>query len=401
MTSFMLFDLATGGHHATYIRYLVRYWLEQELLGKLYLVVSPEFLEKHADTVELVRDRENLQFVPVMAAEIREINVQKYRINRFFKEWYLSANYARKLKVRHCLFMYFDYLQLPIALRLKFPCSFSGIYFRPTLHYKNLNNYAPSKSERLREWRKKTLLHLVLQNRQLKALFCLDPLAIEQINLLSDRVQIIYLPDPVEIHQFDRLKIVNLKSKLEIDPERQIFLFFGRLGYRKGIYQLIAAIKLLSSDLCQQICLLIAGSIPLAEKLTIETLLQEVSQSLPIQIIICNEFIPEAEVHLYFQMADAIAAPYQQHIGMSGIMLLAAAAQKPVLSSDYGLMGQLVVANQLGITVNATSPLAIAEAIPQLINKGDRSICDLNKMKVFAEKHSWHQFAATLINNIR
>jgi len=49
----MLFDLAMGGHHPSYIRHLVEYWRNQNLVGSLFIVVFPKFLQNHADVVSL------------------------------------------------------------------------------------------------------------------------------------------------------------------------------------------------------------------------------------------------------------------------------------------------------------------------------------------------------------
>ncbi|PSB04089.1 glycosyltransferase [Merismopedia glauca] len=398
----MLFDLATGGHHLSYIQYIIRYCFDQEFVGKLDIVVSPKFLEEHSDIVKLVSNhhQKNVEFLAITEAEYSAIISYNHSISRVFKEWSLSGKYAQKLEVQHCLFMYLDSLQLPMALRAKFPCPFSGIYFRPTLHYKDFNKYTPSAQEQIKQWQKKTLLYFAMQNPQLKILFCLDPFAIPEINKLTHQTKIIYLPDPVEIHDVNQFQIKDLKMRLKIDSQREVLLFFGRLGRRKGIYQLIEAVKLLSIDICERICLLLAGSIPASEKLMIEMLLKEVSESSPIQIVVCDRFIPDEEVHIYFQMADAVLAPYQRHIGMSGILLLAAAAQKPVLSSNYGLMGQLVLNNKLGITVDSTSPHALAKEITKLLDGNYKKVCDISQMESFAQQHSWKQFVGTLISNL-
>jgi glycosyltransferase involved in cell wall biosynthesis len=185
---------------------------------------------------------------------------------------------------------------------------------------------------------------------------------------------------------------------LGIEANRQIFLLFGALNGRKGIYQLLEAIQLLPTSLCQKLCLLLVGESSITSQLKIQ--IDAVCQVRPVQIIGRYEFIPEQDVQVYFQLADVILAPYQRHVGMSGILLLAAAAQKPVLSSDYGLMGEMVRRYSLGLTVDSTNPSAIAKGLTQLLLEPPSSACDRDKMKSFAQQNSAERFARIIFEQL-
>jgi len=398
----MLFDLATGGHHASYILHIVRYWCTQKLPEKLDIVVSPKFIDEHADIVEIARklNQNNIRFVSISWEEYSNLNSQHSFLTSIFYEWSIYVRYATHLKVDHALLMYFDRFQLPIFLGSKSPCSFSGIYFRPTLHYRNFDNYVSSWKDKLREFLKKILLSIVIRKSQLKFLFCLDPLAIKHIKNLNGKTKILHLPDPVEIYNVDKSKAAQLKTKLGIDSERQVFLLFGRISSRKGIYQLLEAILCVSPDIAKKICLLIVGSSSHADKLLVQKGIKTITQSVNVQIITNSDYIPEQDVQLYFYIADVILAPYQQHVGMSGIILLAAAAQKPVIGSDYGLMGQLIRDYQLGITIDSKSPNLIAKALEKIIINRNENHYNMDSMHQFACKHSHELFSQTLYTNL-
>ena len=77
---------------------------------------------------------------------------------------------------------------------------------------------------------------------------------------------------------------------------------------------------------------------------------------------------------------------------MSGILNLAAAKQKPVISSDYGLMGELVGQYGLGVTVDSTDPQKIAGGIERILALTDADYNSL-KVKQFAELNSAERFA--------
>jgi glycosyltransferase involved in cell wall biosynthesis len=93
-------------------------------------------------------------------------------------------------------------------------------------------------------------------------------------------------------------------------------------------------------------------------------------------------------------------APYQRHVGMSGILLLAAAAGKPVLSSDYGLMGELVRRYGLGITVDSTVPSEIAKGLMRCLTEPATVLVDLDRMESFAEQHSAERYAKTIFEQL-
>lgn len=395
----LLFDLSIHGHHANYIQHFIKYWHEQKSPVHLDIVVSPEFMKVHADVVTATTYSQKIRYVPIATTEataLRARNSSANRNIRAFQEWNLLCKYATLLQANKCLIMYFDTCLLPLALGIKPPCPFSGIYFRPTFHYSEFSNYLPSIKNSLQQWREKFILKRVLSHAQLQTLFCLDPFAIKHINSLHSQAKVVHLPDPV-IVPHDNLPLTNFKHSLQIDQGRQVFLLFGALNGRKGIYQLLEAILLLPTELCQKFCLLLVGEANPTDKALIEAKIVAVCQAKPVQIITQYEFVSELEVQAYFQLTDIVVAPYQHHVGMSGILLLAAAAQKPVLTSNYGLMGEIVRQYSLGIAVDSTIPEQIAQGITRCLG-ASTDLGDRAKMQEFAAQNSAEKFAQTLID---
>lgn len=399
----ILFDLVTDGHHPGYIQHLIHYWGESDFLGTLDVIVSPKFIQKHTDIVDLAakygQGRVNLVPITVVeeAALLPGSNYLLRKIH-YFQQWRLCRSYAMSLKATHCLLMYFDTFQIPIAVGTLFPCSFSTIYFRPSFHYDDFEHYKPTWKDRLHQQYEKLLLSLILRHRQLRNLFCLDPFVLKHFDQFKTAVRTVYLPDPVQIYNDPATATEKLRSQLGIDASRKVFLLFGNLDGRKGLHQLLEAVSLLSPDVCQQLCLLLVGSIDSGIESQVQALIANISQSLPVQIIIHNQFIAEREIQAYFQLADVILAPYQRHVGMSAILVRAAAAQKPVLSSDYGLMGEIVRRYQLGITVDSTVPAAIAQGLTQFLLESPDRFGDRTQMRAFAEQNSADKFAEVIFN---
>jgi glycosyltransferase involved in cell wall biosynthesis len=403
----MLFDLSIFGHHAAYIKHLIQYWGDRQLTDRLDVVVSPMFMEKHADVVDLVTEynQKNIHIVPISAAEdaaLKSRNSKLGRTWRNFQEWQLLCQYAKSLDASECLIMYLDTCQTQLALGFKAPCKLSGIYFKPTFHYSDFSGYIPSRKNYLQQYREKTLLARMLKHPQLKTLFCLDPFVIKYLDRLNSHVEAVHLPDPVQVNCniIGQLQIDILRTELGIDAGRQIFLLFGSFeAERKGVYQTLEAISQLPTKLSKQICLLIIGNADLPEQAAIQSRIEQVQQSQPVQVVTQFKYISDNTVQAYFQLADIVLAPYQRHIGMSGILLLAAAAQKPVLSSDYGLMGEMVKRYHLGLGVDSTVPSDIAQALTRCLTDAN-SLGDRTSMKQFAEQNTAEEYAKVIFQHM-
>lgn len=400
----VLFDLKHTGHHANYIKHLIKHWQRFKLKGKLYVVVSPQFMKQHKDTVRLASDYENLgvEFVPISNLEFEKVkNIGSIfeRMKCNLRKWGLMCKYTARLKASHCLIMYLDTCELPLVLGLKLPCPFSGIYFRPTFHYSSFSSQKPSKKETLQKWRDHLFLDRTLRNPQLHTLFCLDPLVDKTIKQLYPFVRAVPLADPIEMSATKLIDPKLLRAKHKIPDDRKVFMVFGSINGRKGIYKLFKALKLLSPEICKKYCFLILGSASSTDRTRICEEVNLICKDRPLQIVTHFEFVSDAEAEAYFKFADVVLALYQRHVGMSGILLLAAAAQKPVISSDYGLMGELTRRYGLGTTVDSTAPQKIAEKLTQIYAE-QRLDYDVEGMKRFVDSNSASKFTRTIFEHI-
>jgi glycosyltransferase involved in cell wall biosynthesis len=401
----MLFDLALGGHHGNYIQHLIDWAYQQGFRGAIDIVVLPQFAEIHQDTFAAIERNKDLpiDLVPISAAEATLLGSRHSGLSRALRnvrEWQIFCKYARDLQTTHALIMYLDTCELPLAMGMRSPCPFSGIYFRPTFHYHMFEKYCPARKDKLQHWRERFTLSRILNNPQLQTVFCLDPFAVTAIASQHHTNKIVHLADPVQPYPSMPSDLAALKTKLGIEAHRRVFLLFGGLDERKGIYQLLEAIQLLSPELCNRLCLLLVGGSDPARQTTIHQQLTAIRQTHPLQAIEHYDFIPEADVSNYFQLADVILAPYQQHVGMSGILLLAAAAGKPVLSSDYGLMGELARRYELGLAVDSTKPTEISEALTTCLSASLQTLSNPSQMKLFAEQNSIELYASTILQNL-
>ncbi|MGP1371584.1 MAG: glycosyltransferase [Almyronema sp.] len=395
----MLFDLAVEGHHPSYIRHLITYWHDEALTGSLFVVVSPTFFQDHANVVNL--SNSSTKFVAISSDEATKLAQTKSIIQQSFLEWKLHCKYAKELQVNHSLLMYFDHLQLPIVMGQKSPCSFSGIYFRPTFHYKYFANYTPCLKDLWRAWRQKVLLFFTLKNKQLKALLTLDSYAIKHIKLLASSEKIVkHIADPVLVPSITHQQTQKLRADLGIDEQKKVFLLLGHVCERKGIFQVLEAMRLLPQHVADQCCLLLVGKISQSIRLKLLANIDSLLKTSPVQAMVIEGYQPEEKISLYFSMTNYVLALYQKHVGMSGVVILGAAYQKPILASNYGLIGKIVCDQKLGYTLDSTSPREISKHIEALANGSVLKDYLPHKSNFSRQNHSPKKFSCTAFESV-
>ncbi|MBF2067334.1 MAG: glycosyltransferase [Calothrix sp. C42_A2020_038] len=399
----MLFDMSVGGHHPAYIQHLIRYWGENDLPGHMDVVVVPKFLEQHQDVVELSQNYQNIKFVPISTQEVDYLGpwtTYIKRKSRALREWTLLSRYATSLGSTECLLMYYDTFQMSTVLRRKLPCPFSGIYFRPRFHYGDFPQCPLTWKDQVRNWQERLHISLALRHPQFKTLLSLDQFAVKYLQEFHSRAKIVHLPDPVQTYPKIESKVDELKASLGIEPHRRVFLLFGVLDSRKGIYPLLEAISQLPPDICQKLCLLLVGPIDSQEKSRIQVKIARLSALLPIQIVAYDKFILDTEIQSFFDLSDVVLAPYQRHVGTSSILIRAAVAQKPALSTNYGLMGKWMENYKLGISVDSTVPTEIAKGLTKFVLESPEKFFEPSLAKSFVEQNSAEKYASTIFNNI-
>ncbi len=399
--SILVFEPHTGGHHASYLASLLAHGPSE--LSTAW-VVAPTFPEQHPGLAGAASER-GIQVVPLTYQEGAALTGSGHGrlapIRRALTEWGLLCRYAARLGASQAVTLYFDpLLQLCLPLRFSAPVPISGIYFRPTLHYPGFpDGPAPSARERLRASRQALALRSALKHPKLGVVFSLDPLAVPALEALGSGERVRAIPDPVEPLVSSTTEIEALRSRLQIAPQRKIALMFGALTARKGLSETLRALRALRQTELSQLTLLVVGRVAPALAAEVERARQGLEARAPGSVVVHDEFVPEGEVQRYFELADVVLAPYQQHVGSSGIQIRAAAAGRPLIGSSYGLMGELTRRHQLGARVDSTSPQAILEALRAVLH-GSSLGADPAAQRRFAESQTGAAFADALFRGL-
>jgi glycosyltransferase involved in cell wall biosynthesis len=393
----MALEIETLGHHPSYVRNFAKTWLDCEIDADIDFLVTPKFFKLHAEEVDYVQSLSPHGIRIHSLTEDEESRMESVSYLRYFGAWKLYCQYATSLNASHGLIMFSDFFQLPMLFGKRSPCPFSIIYFRPTYHYKKLANYSPSWSETFRATRKKWLMGRVLQVPNLERVFSLDILAVEFLRQhFQPKPAIEFLPDAFALFPSTLEAVTALRTRLGVDESRMIFSLVGILDRRKGVRELLEASLALQEKHAKRVCILLIGKLLPANQQEVLAMLQAIEERSHVQVILRNEFVPESELQQYYELSDVVLATYQKHMGGSSALIRASMACRPVLSSDYGLMGELVRRKRLGLTVDTTQPASIAQGIVAFLEGHDGCQMDVKSAAEFVDENSSTRLGETL-----
>ena len=165
------------------------------------------------------------------------------------------------------------------------------------------------------------------------------------------------------------------------------YLTPGELSYDNPV--------LLNQEELNQICLLVAGAISPAYQKHLEELFPQYPE---LEVISIFQEWKGKDIQVCFEAADLVWMLYQNHVGMSSVLVRASISQKVVLGTNFGLLGKLIQSMHLGIVVDAQSPVQIAEQLEQFLNLGIGF--SKEQMEKMAHENSEQAFAETLYQGL-
>ncbi len=388
MSRIILFDLNATGHHIQRINYLSDY-----LLGKGHdVTLFSQESNRHAEIrfTSKGQVRFHIEYARGIRGGARN-NLPWLQLN-FAKVVRACMVYAKHWDANIVHFMCIDANEVPLFLSL--PRKQIGIRFFATLikpHFlRGEDSHArhPLLSRIVQQLNNIALAKL-LKKGILRRLFVLskktrDSLLSDWINVPVERVCV--LPDPVTVLDGCCSK-AEARQKLNLPLGKTIFLFFGGLRMDKGPECFLRAVTLAERQL--DAIWLIAGQ---AEDLSEEEVLRYKSElEHPIRLITELAFIPDEVLPYYFLAADAVVLPYSKAFkGTSGVLGHAVGANRPVIATDVGEVGETVRTWDLGLTVPPESATKLAEAFVKFTELPQEKLHSYSEnTDHFSRQHSW------------
>ena len=199
-------------------------------------------------------------------------------------------------------------------------------------------------------------------------------------------------------HMLDYVEEVDMKESrniLGIPKEKIVFLFFGQIKKIKGVDILLdALIKL--KDRYPDLYVIIAGSVWKTDF----SKYQEIIDNNDLHSCLKTDirYIPDEEVKYYYCAADALVLPYID-VYQSGVIQLAYAYKKAVISSDLPAFTQFVNEGISGYISKAGDSISLAKAIERAIKDKDRlSEVGVNGYNIVKEKLNWGTIAKKIVD---
>lgn len=274
----------------------------------------------------------------------------------------------------------------------------SGIYFRPTLHY----DHGLSPGRHLRAQTKAILLSQFLRRSDVASVLTLDPgFAQFAQRRMRHGHKLRLLPDllPVDAdtvaHTVAETPAKTVPttplSNPDVAPKLRCLLF-GALQRRKGVFELLQALDMLPPSDADRVAVRFLGKVfPDAADLPSAIAKARDGQA---KITLDDRYAAHSELAQAVAEADVILAPYQRHIGSSGVLYWAAAFGKPVIGQAYGQNGREIRQFGLGAAVATHRPAAIMRALSDAI--AGRLPFDPNGARAYLDGHDSTRFAAIL-----
>ncbi|MDE5758524.1 MAG: glycosyltransferase, partial [Allobaculum sp.] len=211
-----------------------------------------------------------------------------------------------------------------------------------------------------------------------------DPQSAERLNQIYNSDRFMTLADPVpEV----KGEVYDLRPKLGIPQESNVYLHFGAMDERKGTLEILHALNLMTPQELDGRTFIFAGRVNKSIKdhfCRLVDMLRKQGAS----IIVRDEFCTYEFLHSLCNTSDYILMPYILTDLSSGVLGYAATYGKPVIGPDSGLIGELITDNGLGLAIDI-SPESLKEAIlcPQIYSSesGARKYIARNTRERFIE----------------
>ena len=206
---------------------------------------------------------------------------------------------------------------------------------------------------------------------------------------------VVLAPDPIVIRE--PLSRTEARRELGIaagqDEAAPWIGVAGMIAKFKGAHLLLDAYRILRERGAQpRVKLLLAG--PSDE--SIRGLLREppYRDAVAAGDIVCvNRFLTENEMYAAAAAVDLVVAPYPHHQNRSSIILWAAAAGRPCLSTDESCVGYVIRKERLGATCNVRDTAAMADAITAVLVQ-PWTADDAARVRAYATFHRMENYQA-------
>jgi glycosyltransferase involved in cell wall biosynthesis len=389
----LMVDFVASGHHALYIRHLVRFGLNSEQ-NAFTLLISRELCDRVLTRLSPSEIGRFLGRVRILEDDRAWRRIKKWirrdDLARCFYVEYLNFVEGRKGAV-FFLFLETVFYQFALAPLPRF--NMSGLMFRPTFYYSKeemLVGGARSRAVFLIKW---VAAYACAKRPGIFRVFTLDPLAEEHARSQWNCQKFEAIPDPLGPEQ----GMARPMGVVNEGPRRSLTLLIGGvLSARKGIREVVRALLCSSDEIRRRVILVVAGEVEKGGSDYVSENLKQLEKSGG-NVVDDLRLITEDELDAYIQRSDAVLTAYRGFKGSSGILIRAAHFGRPVISTDEGLLGYFVRRHRLGQAIDVANSEAFAACIQTFMSTGRLSGFDPAAARRFADSSDPELFVRNLL----
>ncbi|MAM55919.1 MAG: hypothetical protein CMN25_01120 [Salinicola sp.] len=374
MTCLTYLEPLTDGHCAFWAQMTLRGAAADPRVDQVRLVTGPEMAKRLEETVAAT----GLELEILPPDQLRELT-QPDLLKRGRAQWE-AARDCLGTSGGQLFLPFFDHAIYGALLdRRPVPGQVSGIIFRPP----NGHNY-PAGLRRGLDTGRRWGSYIGAQRPALRKLFTLDERAPRSaVSRMAGLLT--FLPDPSP-----DLSLLENRTPCPRADGRRVLLLFGALAERKGIFVLLEALSHLSSEQRSRLALRFVGRVDSPDRESFGARLEAARAAYPeVAIELVDRFVSDSELAQEVVDCDVVLAPYQNHVGSSGVVFWAAAAGKPLIAQRTGLIGYQVERHGLGTAVDTTDAAALAAALERASPR--------KRNDTFLKAHSPDVFTQTIL----
>jgi len=175
--------------------------------------------------------------------------------------------------------------------------------------------------------------------------------------------KIAIIPLGVNLEYFQPQDQQAARRRLGWPEDVPLLLYVGRIEPLKGIDRIVCALSLLGG--CPQTRLLVVGGDEQAEEDT--AALKALAGQLGLGVrVLFREAVPQAELPFYYSAADVtVVASYYESFCL--VILESLACGTPVVSTDVGVAGSVIVSGENGEMTADNDPARLASALARVL----------------------------------
>lgn len=289
----------------------------------------------------------------------------RYATYAAFRDCYQSV--ATRSKIDMVFVPYGDYC-LYTASILGSPfdgCRWACIVMRVGHHLAGIGACPPPNwGQSIAQASKKLLFDRLLRQSEFASAISIDETLAEHYRRLGSAAahKVVWAPDPADLEL--REDKGTARARLGIDSKRFVVLAYGSLTARKGVDALIEAVS--RDSVPARVSVLMVGRLDEEVRRYLGSSPHVAALAAAGRLTTAEGYATSEAEDRAFSACDAVWVGYRDHRYMSGVVVLAGQARKPVIGCDEGLIGHIIRETRSGITVDVSDLDSVANALCSL-----------------------------------